>query len=130
MARTKNSVLAARRARLSALMLQRIVVDVSNACSKFQGRTSGTRLKIEKFSPAGTRVLIRKDRPNVKYTKVYVELTAMYPFDKPKLFFTDGTIVSPSILPTGQYMDQVSWSPTMNICEFLDCVRHELLSAP
>lgn len=123
MARIKKSALVLQ-------MLKRIVVDVSNACSKYGGRINGTKLTIEKFGPAGTRVFRRKDKPNVKYTEVYVEITANYPFDKPKLFFADSTIVSHSILTTGQYMDKVSWSSGMNISEFLDCVRHELLSAP
>ena len=64
------------------------------------------------------------------HTPVYVEITDYYPWDKPKLFFKDRSIVCSSLSPTGQYIDNVSWTAAMDIVQYLDCVRHEILAAP
>lgn len=109
--------------------LKRIFDDVKDVRLKFGAVLDGTRLVIKEFSPAGKRPFVRKNRSTVKHTPIHVEITELYPLDKPKLFFHDRSIACSSISSTGEYHDNISWTPAMNLDLYLECVRHALLAA-
>lgn len=66
----------------------------------------------------------------VEYTPIRVTITNRYPFVKPSIVFLDRDIKAQGIAPSGLYTDNIAWSPHMDISDFVDCVRHELLTAP
>jgi len=109
----------------------RIAREVKRVRRKFDGRIGIHRLTIEKFCAAGPRTMIprKNNKMSVRSTEVYLTLPSEYPFAKPKLFFTDTDVDLASLDQSGQYMDNIKWSPSMNVTLFLNCVRHEILAS-
>ena len=111
--------------------LARMHADVQDAKDKFNGRfDSKGYLQIDKFRCAGKREFLHKMKLSVKYTPIRVTITTRYPFVKPSIVFLDRHIKAQGIAPSGLYTDNIAWSPRMDISDFVDCVRHELLTAP
>lgn len=121
-----------RRPPMSLHFIHRIAKELKEVRAKFNGHCcNDTRIVIKKFSSPGRMVWHRKNNKKcVKHTEIYLELPSTYPLNKPRLFFTDSDVVQSRIADTGQYMDKVKWRSGLTLCEYIDCVRHEILASP
>ena len=110
--------------------LNRVYKEVEEVKAAFEKvNVASETLTIPKLTLPGMMSFHKNDGSTVRDVKVKIMLLKDWPMDKPEIFFEEDDFTYFHLGQNRQYKDRVPWSSSLSICDYINCVRHEIFYA-